>query len=285
MPDPIFDEKDYSIGGRTCHYAHMEGDESLPPIVFLHGITTFGHYFDETVKHLNLHNSIYLMDLRGHGKSDPGEGLYKINSYLEDIHFFLQFIICKPVHVVGHSLGGRIGIALSATQPELVASLAIIDVAPSVDQRGFARLFNAITKMPRPFRNLDHVYEFFTTTWGGAQDLFIELMVKYGMITHSDGTISPRFDPPIFSLPPEVLISEIQELWECCAKISLPTLIARGENSDVLSPEIAERLQKAIPGARVSLIKGASHSVPADAPVQLAEVLNGFIPWAEQKSL
>ncbi|MDZ7266676.1 MAG: alpha/beta hydrolase [candidate division KSB1 bacterium] len=251
--------------------------------MFLHGITTFGHYFDEVVKHLPVNNSIYLMDFRGHGLSDPGEGFYTIGSYRDDIQHFLK-LINRRVHVVGHSLGGRVGISLTATYPEHVVSLAILDVAPTVDQRGFARLYYGITNMPRPFRNREHIFEFYRTTWGGAKDRFIELMIKYGMIENADGTISPRFDPAIFSLPPEVLVAEMNELWACCRKIRVPTIIVHGEFSDVLNEPIARQLQQAITGSRYFAIKGARHSLGADAPQEVAEILNEFLPSVEKQN-
>lgn len=277
-----FTECDYYIGARKCHYAYLKRDESLPPIVFLHGITTFGHYFDEVVRHLTVKNSLYLMDFRGHGLSDPGGGLYTIGSYRDDIHPFLK-LIDRQVHVVGHSLGGRVGISLTATYPEQIISLAVLDVAPTVDLRGFARLYHGITNMPRPFKNREHVYEFYRTTWGGAKDFFIESMLKYGMIENDDGTLSPRFDPSIFSLPPEVLVAERNELWACCRKIRVPVIIVRGEMSDVLNAPIAQQLQQAIAGSRYFEIKGAKHSLGADAPQEVAEILNEFIPSAEKQ--
>lgn len=281
MTQPVFAELDYYIGTRKCHYAYLEGDKTLPPTVFLHGITTFGHYFDEVIKSLTINNSIYLMDFRGHGRSDPGEGLYKINAYRDDVYHFLE-TLDEKAHIVGHSLGGRVGIALAAAYPNVTASLTIIDVAPTVDERGFWRLYNAISTMPRNFKNREHVYEFYRSHWGQISDLFMKLMLNHGMITHSDGTISPRFDPLVFSLPPEVLISEREELWECAKKIQVPTIIVRGELSDVLNPEIARQLQQTIKGSQYFEIKGSSHSVPADAPAELAAILNEFIPAVEK---
>jgi len=278
-----FIESDYSIGSRKCHYTYLQRDESLPPIVFLHGVTTFGHYFDEVIKHLSVSNSIYLMDFRGHGLSDPGEGLYTIKSYRDDVHHFLK-LLNRQVHVVGHSLGGRVGISLTATYPEQVASLAILDVAPTVDQRGFARLHYGITNMPRPFRNREQVFEFYRTTWGGAKDRFIELMLTYGMIANPDGSISPRFDPQIFTLPPAVLLAEMNELWACCDKIRVPTIIVHGELSDVLNESIARQLQQAIAGSRYFKITGAKHSLGADAPQEVAEILNDFLPAVEKQN-
>lgn len=282
MKDLKFDERDYYIGTRKCHYAYRPGDETLPPILFLHGVTTFGHYFDEVVRHLSIDNPLYLMDFRGHGQSDPVDELYTINSYRDDIIHFVE-TIDQQVHVVGHSLGGRVGIALAAARPERVVSLTIIDVAPSVDPRGFNRLHQAIQQIPRPFKNQDHVYEYFQTTWGGATPLFIQLMLRYGMIPHEDGTLSPRFDPRIFTLPPEVLFFEAEDLWNCCLRIQAPVLIVRGEFSDVLSPDIARRLQQALPGSQYVEIEGSSHSVPADAPEALARILNRFIRSVDGK--
>lgn len=269
------EEKDYFIDGRKCHYAFLDGDASLSPIVFLHGVTTFGHYFDDVISHLNLENPIYLMDFKGHGKSDWKDDYYSIESYSDDIFAFLQSID-SPVHIVGHSLGGRVGIHLTAIHADVIKSLAIVDVAPSVDMVGFTRLANAIGQVPRPFDDQEHVIDFYTNIWG-ASKRFIEMMVKYGIKPSHNGHLIARFDPNIFTLPMDLIQSEINELWKASKSIKQPALIIRGEYSDVLSPEIAKELQKAIPHADYVEIKNSSHSIPPEQPKKLATAIQTFI--------
>ncbi|MBC8345801.1 MAG: alpha/beta hydrolase [Candidatus Marinimicrobia bacterium] len=274
MNRPVI-EKDYFVEGRKCHYAFLDGDSALSPIVFLHGVTTFGHYFDDVISHMNLENSIYLMDFKGHGKSDWKNDYYTIESYSDDIYSFLESLDF-PVHIVGHSLGGRVGIHLTATYPDAIKSLSILDVAPSVDMAGFMRLANAISKVPIPFDDRDHVIDFYTNIWG-ASKRFIEMMLEYGIKPEQNDQLSARFDPNIFSLPMDIIQSEIDELWKASRSIKQPTLIVRGEHSDVLSPEIAKELQTAIPHADYVEIKNSSHSIPPEQPQALANVIQSFI--------
>jgi non-heme chloroperoxidase len=54
--------------------------------------------------------------------------------------------------------------------------------------------------------------------------------------------------------------------WRACAAINVPTLLIRGELSDILSEPMAARMIETIPDARLALVKDSGHSVPLDAP-------------------
>jgi pimeloyl-ACP methyl ester carboxylesterase len=57
----------------------------------------------------------------------------------------------------------------------------------------------------------------------------------------------------------------------------VPTLIVRGEHSTILPRELAERMAKAIPSARLEELPGAHHHVTLDAPEALAECLGAWL--------
>jgi len=60
-------------------------------------------------------------------------------------------------------------------------------------------------------------------------------------------------------------------------KITAPTLIVRGSESDVFAPETAKRMLELIPGGRLVEIPGAGHSVPAEAPEAFARAVHDFV--------
>ena len=68
-----------------------------------------------------------------------------------------------------------------------------------------------------------------------------------------------------------------EELWEDVRKIQCPTLIVRGGESDILSPQAAERLQAAIPNSQLSVVAGAGHSVMGDNPDGFAKAVQEFL--------
>src|SRR5262249_46841593 len=67
------------------------------------------------------------------------------------------------------------------------------------------------------------------------------------------------------------------DLWPAVGKITAPTLIVRGSESDVFAPETAKRMLDLIPGRRMVEIPGAGPSVPAEAPEAFEEAVRQFL--------
>ncbi|MGH7012074.1 MAG: alpha/beta fold hydrolase, partial [Caulobacteraceae bacterium] len=70
---------------------------------------------------------------------------------------------------------------------------------------------------------------------------------------------------------------DVEAGWRACAAINVPTLLVRGELSDILSPAIAARMIATIPDARLVEMKGSGHSVPLDAPERFLEAAREFL--------
>jgi pimeloyl-ACP methyl ester carboxylesterase len=79
---------------------------------------------------------VFAVDLRGHGHSSvPLEG-YRGTDYANDISRFIQELECGPVIVIGHSLGGYIGVHLAVEHPEDVLALIAVDPAYGASAEG-----------------------------------------------------------------------------------------------------------------------------------------------------
>jgi pimeloyl-ACP methyl ester carboxylesterase len=68
-----------------------------------------------------------------------------------------------------------------------------------------------------------------------------------------------------------------QLLWSAVAKVTCPTLVVRGAESDVFHDEDAERLARALPDGRWVKVEGAGHTVQGDNPAGLLRVLRTFL--------
>jgi pimeloyl-ACP methyl ester carboxylesterase len=80
-----------------------------------------------------------------------------------------------------------------------------------------------------------------------------------------DGRWTYRYDRALRS-PSTVRARDPQAGWRAVADISVPTLLIRGENSDILSPEAAQRMLDANARIRMTTVAGSGHSVPLDKP-------------------
>lgn len=105
---------------------YMEYSKHQEPILLLHGATNRWQSFMPIIPDLAQTFHVYAMDFRGHGMSQRAES-YTLEDYLQDTYIYIQTCIKQPVTIIGHSLGGMVGVLLAATYPELVKKLIIID--------------------------------------------------------------------------------------------------------------------------------------------------------------
>ena len=117
-------ENTNKYNGVVLNYA--EDGQHEEPVLLLHGATNRWQSFLPIIPDLTRIFHIYAPDFRGHGMSGRAES-YCLEDYLQDTYSFIQTCIRKPVTIIGHSLGGMIGVLLAATYPELVKKLIIID--------------------------------------------------------------------------------------------------------------------------------------------------------------
>lgn len=110
-------------------------ESAAPTIVFIHGIISSHLEFSLVYPHLQEDYHILLLDLPGHSRSAHIPGPYTYTSAAQHV----QNIINKhahngQAHVVGVSLGGFVGLQLTASAPERVMSVFVSGSAPF--QRG-----------------------------------------------------------------------------------------------------------------------------------------------------
>lgn len=100
-----------------------------PPLVLLHGLGAGISTWAGVRERLSREHTTYAFDLRGHGQSDwPGEYSYALME--ADVAAALEALGLEQVVLVGHSMGGNVGLRLALGRPDLVARLVIEDVIP-----------------------------------------------------------------------------------------------------------------------------------------------------------
>lgn len=97
------------------------GDPSAPPVLLLHGLRDHSRSWDWTAQALASRYYLIAPDLRGHGDSDwtELEG-YALSSYVLDLADVASAFGLERYAIVGHSLGGALGLRLAAIFPDKV---------------------------------------------------------------------------------------------------------------------------------------------------------------------
>lgn len=157
----------------------------------------------------------------------------------------------EPVHLIGHSMGGQIAIALAAERPDLVRSLILVNAAGMpfhLDPRPHMR---AVPKPP----------------YGGM-------------------SIARVLVPDFFRAgPASVAVAGARvmrgDMREWMHAIRVPTLLVWGENDPLVPLVYGEAMQQEIAGSRLVVIPGAAHVAMWDAPAKFNEVATSFLDEVE----
>lgn len=117
-------ERTFQCNGLGLNY--MEYTNHNPPVLMLHGATNRWQSFSPLIRDLKQDFDIFALDFRGHGSSARATS-YTLLDYLEDTKQFIEKCIQQPVVIIGHSLGGMVGMLLAAYHPKMVKSLIMVD--------------------------------------------------------------------------------------------------------------------------------------------------------------
>lgn len=105
---------------------HEPSDASGPGLVLVHGWCCTHTIFDQLSERLP-GRRLVSVDLRGHGASDRPTGDYTVASFAADVAWLIERLALKQPVVVGHSMGGNIGLEVAAGRPDLTSGVVMID--------------------------------------------------------------------------------------------------------------------------------------------------------------
>ena len=147
-----------AVSGNIFSYGQF-GDFENSPILILHGWGRSGQEWTQLGKELSAWNNrkVYILDLPGFGGSSL-PNVSNIHDYSELVSEFCKYLDIKKVILIGHSLGGRIGIVMGANKDSILTKLILINpagVKPVSIKRLVLRIFAKIFFwIPREIRNL-----------------------------------------------------------------------------------------------------------------------------------
>jgi pimeloyl-ACP methyl ester carboxylesterase len=105
------------------------GDPKDPPLVLLHGRGGESGNWDGVAEQLAADRRVYVLDLRGHGRSS-WPGTYAFELMRDDVRAFLIALGVGRTDVIGHSMGGAVALLLAQESPELVRRLVLEEPPP-----------------------------------------------------------------------------------------------------------------------------------------------------------
>jgi pimeloyl-ACP methyl ester carboxylesterase len=254
--------------------ADVEGDNSNPPVVLLHGGGQTRHSWGTTLSLLAQQGwRAYSVDLRGHGDSQwATDGDYTLDAFAGDVVAISRALHSSPA-LVGASLGGVASLAAIGEHPDerIARSLVLVDVAPRIEEVGSRRIGEfMIEHMEDGFASLDEVADAIQRyNPHRPRPTNLEGLTK-NLRKRANGRWYWHWDPAFISGrlggPDETRSSLVDplRLQTAARAIRVPTLLVRGRVSDLLSEEGARELLELVPHALMVDVAGAGHMVAGD---------------------
>ncbi len=266
-----------SIHGLRLHYLDW-GKAGAPVFFLLHGFSNNAHAFDQTADALCERLHVVAPDHRGHGDSAWAPDGYDLHKFVRDFGALARHVGVRPFLLLGHSMGGMVAIEYAARHPKDVERLVIGDIGPNTVREGIARIRRQIREGPEEFDSVDQVYALMRAQDPVPPEDALRHRAEHAVKRLSTGKWAWKYDtvlrsperPIRRSAPPAVQ-------WEMLAAIRCPTLVVRGERSDVLSRETARRMVKTLPAGRLAEVPGAGHGVPQDNFQGFLKALQEFL--------
>ena len=264
----------------TVHINVLDwGDENAPRTVLcVHGLTRNAHDFDWIAAELATQGKrVFALDMPGRGDSPWLENpmLYGYPLYTSVCLAFIDNFHLRGVEWIGTSMGGLIGMMIAATQPKRISKLVMNDIGARLSAEGLERIMQYVASLPSRFEDEADAQAYMRKAFAsfGIQDEAVwQAFIAHSTRPHPDGGLMPKTDPDIAK--PLLAAAEatsggpvdLVSVWE---DVSCPTLIVRGEHSDLLAPEtVSAMLARNIRAESVTM-KGCGHAPSFTTPEQI----------------
>lgn len=235
------------------------------PIVLVHGLFGSLDNLGVLARDLVSDHDILQVDMRNHGLSGRSPEM-TYAAMAQDLLDTLDANHLEKVTLIGHSMGGKAVMALTALAPERISGLVVIDVAPvDYDVRRHDEIFAAINA----------VTDAGVSTRQQAAAIMREHLNEEGVVqfllkSFVDGQW--RFNVP-------VLWDQYSEIvgWQPIPAWQHPTLFVRGGNSPYVTEACRDELIRQFPEARAHVIAGAGHWVHAEKPEAVLRAIRRYL--------
>ena len=262
----------YSVEGLRLHYRDHDGPRDKPPILCIPGLTRNARDFEPVAERYAGDWRVLSVDLRGRGESDndPDSGRYAPAYYVADLLKLLDQEGIADAVFIGTSLGGLCTMLLASSDADRIAGAMLNDIGPEIDQSGLERIGGYVGKETAfaswedashalAARNADIYPNWTEDDW----ERFARRLCQ-----QTPGGIAFQYDMRISENFGAAANSPDARRWpHFQALAGRPVTIVRGELSDLLSQDVAERMAEALgDDAELVVVPDVGHTPTLEEP-------------------
>jgi len=251
------------------------------PVLLIHGFAANTFTWRYLVPDLSRNHKVYLIDLKGFGKSPkPEDSSYTVVDQARLIQKFIRDQDLKSVDIVGHSYGG--GVALLTTllanrqHPGTVRKLVLVD---SVAYRQEIPLFIELLATPL-LGNI--ITDAVSVNFQVKNVLKIayyndELITEEMVAAYAAPLNDERARKALLSTSRSIIPGDIDSIAAAYPEISIPVKIIWGEEDEIVPLTIGKKLDQALENSSLEIIPKCGHIPQEECPSRAIPVILNFL--------
>ncbi|MDV6347706.1 alpha/beta hydrolase [Nitrosomonas sp. Is35] len=251
------------------------------PVLLIHGFGASSYSWRHVIEPLAQKNRVITIDLKGFGDSPkPRDDAYSVYEQARLVRNFILENNLKNLHIIGHSYGGGVALAvsiyLSASNPGLQKSLVLIDsVAYPQELPGFVKILATPILGPLITYAVPNTFQ--------VKNLlkivyFNDDLIPQEAIDHYAADLGkPDAKYALLTSVRQMLPTDLQQFSENYASLTIPTLIVWSREDEIVPLAVGKRLHENIPDSKLVIMSGVGHAVQEEKPSLLLPHLRSFL--------
>ena len=239
------------------------------PLLILHGLFGSSDNWGTLGKEFSKNNSVYLIDLRNHGRSPHSNEM----TYSDMANDLLELIkdekIISPT-ILGHSMGGKVALMFAKNYPEYLEKLIVADIGLKAYPMHHEEILNGLNSIDLEL----------TKSRSQAQEVIkkhisslgIQQFLLKNLYWIEKGKLAWRMNLKQIEINIEEILKEIN-----IENSKLNTLFLRGEMSNYILKEDFQDIKAAFPNGEIKTIKNVGHWLHAENPNEFYKLVDEFI--------
>jgi pimeloyl-ACP methyl ester carboxylesterase len=277
--DASFEDKHITVNGLRLHYIEW-GASGEKTILILHDLVDDAHSWDTFSSYFAEKHRVIVLDLRGLGDSEwAKDGEYSFDAFVGDVAGVIGTLNLSPVAILGHSLGGIIGMRYAMSHSETVNHLITIDTPPSTPRLPIHQLRDTLESLRDDCGSLEEMVALHRPAPPLWNEEMLQQLVRRLTNDTPDGRVVMKLDYR------GLLAADRQgkgplswDLWDSLDHLQCPTLILQvGRTPSLLQSRVAKKFHRRLPGSALVEMSHVSHMAHIEDPVTLAQLVEGFL--------
>lgn len=257
------------INGAKIFYTDA-GKSSGVPIILIHGFPFSHEMWQPQIEALKNDYRVAAYDVRGHGRSEIGDGQYTIELFVDDLIGLLDHLRLPKAVLCGLSMGGYVALRAVERNPERIAALVLCDTRSEADGNEAKLKRAAALKTVKTGGTKAYVK-------GSLPGLFAPRSIAEKHPAVATIRRLMEANTPLGIGGTLLALACRMDTTASLPKIKVPTLLLVGEQDALTPPPAMQPLRTAIPGAEFHAIPDAGHASNLENPAEFNRHLLAFL--------